>query len=249
MRSRVKILNIEIDNFSTSDLLQQLTSGFLVTANADHLMHLQENEEFREVYRHADFISADSQIVYWAAHFLCTPLKEKISGSDFFPAYCDYHKENLDIQIYILGALPGVAARAAENINERIGREIIVGTHSPVMGFDASPQECQDVIDIVNESHANVLVVGLGAPRQEIWVTKYMNKFTNIRTFMALGATIDYEAGRLKRSPKWMSACGIEWIYRLFQEPYRLWKRYLVYDTRFPFLVIKQRLGLYRPPA
>ena len=116
------------------------------------------------------------------------------------------------------------------------------------MGFDKDPQECQDAIDIINESPANVLVVGIGAPRQEIWIARHMDKFTNIHTFMALGATIDYEAGRLRRAPRWMSSCGMEWIFRLFQEPYRLWKRYLIYDTRFPYLILKQTLGLYRPP-
>ena len=108
--------------------------------------------------------------------------------------------------------------------------------------------ECDEIINIINNTDATVLVVGIGAPRQEIWINTYRKKFRNINVFMALGATIDYEAGTLKRAPEWMSRNGIEWIFRLMQEPSRLWRRYLINDLQFPLYILRQRLGLYKPP-
>ncbi len=249
MTRRVRILNIEVDNFSMEEFLSELDEGFVVTPNADHMVMLQRDPVFRAAYASADYRTVDSQIVAWACRFLGTPVKQKISGSDLLPAYYNYHRDNEDIRIFLLGGANGVARKAAENINRRVGRNIVVGHHSPSMGFEKDPQECSDVIDIVNSSGANVLVVGLGAPKQEIWIAKHRSRLTPIKIFLALGATIDFEAGNVKRAPAWISKCGCEWLYRLSREPGRLWRRYLQRDILFPILVIRQKLGLYTPPT
>lgn len=244
----VRILNIDVDNMTIDELLAKFSSGVLFTANVDHLMTLQYDPSFRIAYANADYVSVDSQVVLWASHFLGTPIKQKISGSDFLPAYCDYHRNNPDVRIFLLGAATGVAEKAAEKINKRAGRKIIVGTFSPSMGFDTNDTECDAIVNMINNSDANVLVVGIGAPRQEIWINTYRRKFEKIKSFMALGATIDYEAGVLKRAPEWMSRSGVEWAYRLLQEPSRLWRRYLIKDVGFPLFILRQRWGLYVPP-
>lgn len=248
MKNRVKILNIEVDNVSMDELLKSFTSGFLVTPNVDHLMQLQENQDFFNVYRRADHVTVDSQIVYLATKFLGHPVKEKVSGSDFLPAYCDFHKNNPEIRIFLLGGMPGVAQQAARNINAKAGREIVTGAHSPSMRFVTDTAECNEAIELINSSGANVLVVGLGAPKQELWIAEHRGRMPGIHSFMALGATLDFEAGTVSRSPQWMSRCGLEWLYRLYQEPGRLWKRYLVRDLPFFYLLLKQRLGLYKSP-
>jgi N-acetylglucosaminyldiphosphoundecaprenol N-acetyl-beta-D-mannosaminyltransferase len=248
MKNRVKILNIEVDNISVNELLRSFTRGLLVTPNVDHLIQLQKNRVFFDAYRQADFVTVDSQIVYWATKFLGHPVKEKVSGSDFFPAYCDFHKNNPSIRIFLLGGRPGVALQAARNVNAKAGREIVTGAHSPSMSFATNAVECEAAIGMINDSGANVLVVGLGAPKQEIWIAKYRARMPGIHTFMALGATLDFEAGTVSRAPRWMSRCGLEWLYRLAKEPGRMWQRYLVRDLPFFYLLIKQRLGLYKPP-
>jgi N-acetylglucosaminyldiphosphoundecaprenol N-acetyl-beta-D-mannosaminyltransferase len=245
---RLQILNASIDNFTMRELLDQMDSGFLITPNADHLVSLQEDKEFYDLYQQADYVTVDSQILLFALKVLGQPVKEKISGSDFFPQYCMHHRDNPDIRIYLLGAMPGIAVRAASNINERIGREIVVAYHSPSFGFETNEAECQEIIERINQSTANVLVVGVGAPKQEKWIQSHRDKLTGIHTFMALGATIDFEAGTLARAPSWMSTLGLEWLYRLTREPGRLWRRYLVRDTRFIYLVFKEMLNLYRNP-
>lgn len=239
---KVKILNVSIDNISLSELLEILERGVLFTPNVDHLMKLQKDREFIDCYNSADYRVCDSKIVEYASKFLGTPLKEKISGSDFFPAFYNYHKHNKKIKIFLLGAAEGIAEKAKAEINKKVGREIVVGAHSPSFGFENNEQECREIVEKINRSGATVLAVGVGAPKQEKWIVRYKDQMPNIQIFMAIGATIEFEAGCKQRSPKWMSNLGIEWLHRLISEPQRLWKRYLVDDIPFLWLVVKEKL-------
>jgi exopolysaccharide biosynthesis WecB/TagA/CpsF family protein len=248
--SSVEILNVDIDNIRLCDLLQTLgeTGGVVFTPNVDHVMRLQKDPEFYAIYQHADFRVCDSQVLLYASKILRKPIKEKISGSDLFPAFCQYYRDDESIKVFLLGARPGVATQAQKNINERVGREIVVAAHSPSFGFETDPQECQEIIDLINQSGANVLAIGVGAPKQEKWIVEHKTQLTTIKTFLAIGATIDFEAGHVKRAPKWVSEVGLEWLYRLLSEPKRLWKRYIIDDSLFLPLLLKQCLGLYQNP-
>lgn len=241
----VNILDVEIDNLSRDELLARLDAdgGVVVTPNVDHLMKLQHDEDFREVYDAVDFRVCDSKILMYAAQFLGTPICDKISGSDLLPWFCDYHRDNPDVKIYMLGAAPGVAKLAQQRINARIGREIIVEAHSPTYGFEKSPEECEAIVERIRASSANVLVVGVGAPKQEKWIVKYRDQLPNIKTFLAVGAAIDFEAGHKPRSPEFVTELGLEWLYRTMSEPKRLWKRYLIEDMPFFGLVFQQWLA------
>lgn len=245
---KVNLLNISIDSLQMTEVLQQLTGGIVFTANVDHLVRLQTDRDFINVYRNADYKLCDSKILYYASKFLGTPIKEKISGSDLFPAFYNYHKADRKIKIFLLGADRGVAKLAQEQINNKVGRNIVVAAHSPSYGFEKNEDECKQIIDTINNSGATVLAVGVGSPKQEKWICKYKDKLPNIQIFFAIGATIDFEAGKVKRSPKWMSNAGLEWFYRMMSEPKRLWKRYLIDDLPFLWLIIQQKLNLYKAP-
>ena len=244
MNNKVRILNIDIDNISRSELLHKLHRGVVFTPNVDHLMKLQKDNEFLEAYSISDINICDSQILIYASKFLGTPIQEKIAGSDFFPAFCKFHCHNHDIKIFLLGAAPGIAQKAQKIINNQIGRDIIVDSYSPSFGFEKNEKECHKIIDIVNGSGANVLVVGVGAPKQEKWIYRYRKQLPSINIFMGLGATIDFESGKIRRSPRWMSQVGLEWLFRLYCEPRRLWKRYLIDDIPFLRLILLQKLNL-----
>ena len=249
MMKKVRILNIEIDNIGKAALLRALKSGTVVTPNVDHLMKLQKDEAFFEVYRQSDYVLCDSRIVQKAAAFLGSPIKEKLSGSDLFPAFCDYHRSDPGVKIFLLGsARQEIVDSARENINHRTGREIVVRGVSPSFGFERKTEECEAIVRQVNASGATVLAVGVGAPKQEKWIMQYKQRMPGVRIFMAIGATIDFEAGNIKRAPGWMSNAGLEWLYRLVSEPGRLWRRYLVDDVPFFWLIVKQKLGLYKNP-
>ncbi|XZO04228.1 MAG: WecB/TagA/CpsF family glycosyltransferase [Microcoleus sp.] len=246
----VNLLNVPVDNFSITELFENLkeTGGVVFTANVDHLIKLQCDRDFYEAYKICDYRVCDSQILMYASIFLGTPLQEKISGSDLFPAFYNYHKDSEDIKIFLLGSAEGVAIQAQEEINKKVGRKIVVAAYSPSFGFEKDEEECEKIIDIINQSGATVLAIGVGSPKQEKWLVKYRDKLTNIKVFLAIGATIDFEAGCKARSPKWMSEVGLEWAYRLLSEPRRLWKRYLVDALPFFRLIVEQKLGYYKTP-
>ena len=244
---RIKILNVEIDNISQDELLKRLDKGVLLTPNVDDLMKHQRDEVFHKCALKADYVVCDSKILFLAAKFLGIPLKEAIPGSSFFPAYCDYHK-NDDTKIFLLGAKEGVADIAKEKINKRIGRDIVVGTYSPPFGFEKDEKECTHIVDILKKTSANVILVGLGNPKQTKWIFNYRDQLPNIDVFLALGATIDFEAGNIKRAPIIFQKFAMEWFYRLIKEPRRMYRRYFIDDIPFFWLLFKQKLGKYQNP-
>ncbi|MCY7278802.1 MAG: WecB/TagA/CpsF family glycosyltransferase, partial [Phormidesmis sp. CAN_BIN44] len=172
----------------------------------------------------------------------------KISGSDLFPAFYTYYKHNEDVKIFLLGSEQKVAKTAQQKINAKVGRDIIVAAHSPTFGFEKNEEECQEIVDLIEASEATVLAIGVGAPKQEIWIAEYRNQLSKVKTYLAIGATIDFEAGNFKRAPMWMSQVGFEWLYRLLSEPKRLWKRYFFDAVPFLFLILQQRLQIYNNP-
>jgi len=247
-QSKVQLLNITVDNFTMRELLEKLHKGMVITPNVDHLVKLQSDREFYNVYQQSEFCICDSQILMYAARFLGTPFKEKLSGSDLFPAFCRFHRSNPKIKIFLMGGAPGVAETARQKINSRIGREIIIAAHSPSFGFEKNADECAKLVEMIQASGATVLAVGVGAPKQEKWIAYHRHLLSNIDIFMAVGATIDFEAGNIRRAPKWVSRIGMEWLFRIMEDPKRLWKRYLVDDLPFFSLILKQKLGIYKSP-
>lgn len=244
-----QILNIGIDNLPLSECLQRFKKGVLFTPNVDHLIKLQTDREFYDNYLKADLVVCDSKIVQYASRFLGEPIVEKISGSDFFPAFYTYHRNNPEIRIFLLGTASGEIVEAAKDkINGDCGRNIVVEAHSPSFGFENDVKENLWICDRINQSGATVLAMGVGSPKQEKWIMRYKDKIPGVTIFMGIGATIDFEAGHVKRAPKWMSDAGLEWLYRILIEPRRLWKRYLIDDMPFFWLILKQKLGIYKNP-
>ena len=244
----IDFLNIKIQVITQQELLCNLKKGALITPNVDHLVKLQKDEDFYKIYQQAEWVVCDSKILYLMSKLLKVSLPEAIPGSSFFTAYYMYHKDDPNCKIFLLVAAEGIAEKARQNINKKVGREIVVGAHSPSYGFEKNEKECEELVKIVNASGANVLLVGVGAPKQEKWIMKYRDRMPNVDVFMALGATIDFEAGTLKRAPKVWQKCGMEWLYRTLKEPKRLFKRYFVDDMQFFYYFGKQLLGTYKDP-
>jgi exopolysaccharide biosynthesis WecB/TagA/CpsF family protein len=245
---KIRVLNINIHNISKNELLDKLEQGFVITPNVDHLIKLQKDELFYQIYNKAEYVVLDSKILQLALKVFGTPAKEVIPGSDLFPSFYQYHKDNDKIKIFILGAAEGIAAKAMENINKKLGCERIVGAYSPSFGFEHNDSECEKIIDIINDSGANVLAIGVGAPKQEKWVYQYRSKLKNMKIFLAIGATIDFEAGNVKRAPALFQRLSLEWLYRMIKQPKRLIRRYLIDDIPIFWLLLKQRFGIYKNP-
>ena len=247
---KVNILNIDIANYTFQEFLENLQEGVVFTPNVDHIMKLQKDKSFYEVYSKAEHLVCDSRIVQATSKWVSKEkIRDQIAGSDFFPAFCQFHRNNTDnIKVFLLGGTEESVVMAQDNINEKAGSQVIIGGYSPPFGFEKNETETQKMIDMVNESEATVVAVGVGAPKQEKWIMQHKHRMPGVKIFFAIGATIDFQAGFVKRSPKWITAIGMEWLYRMAQEPKRLFKRYIIDDMPFFLLLIKQRFGLYQNP-
>ncbi len=244
---RSRLINVWVDNLRMTELMQRLDQGVLFTLNPDHLYHLQRDQAFFNAYRQADFITSDSKYVFWGLGWLRRDIQEKCSGSDIVPSYCWHHRHNRQVKVFLLGAAPGIAQKALERINLRVGAEVVIGAHSPSMNFVSDEQEIAQVIELINRSGATCLIVGLGAPKQEIWITRYRHAMPGVKVYMGVGATIDYEADAVRRAPRWMTRNGLEWVFRITTEPKRYWRRYLR-DMEYFWLLLRDALGRYRSP-
>lgn len=246
---RVPLLNVWADDLTQAQLLDRLDAdgGLVFTINPDHLCHLQVNAAFVAAYRGADFITVDSTYVWWALRWQGQGVADKVTGSDLMPAYCRRHAANPAVRIFLLGAKPGVAQRARERLNAAAGRELVVGAHGPSMNFVDDPAEIDDVLAMVRASGATALMVGLGAPKQEIWLARHRHALPQVKVMMGVGATIDYEAGEVKRAPPSWRKLGLEWVYRVLTEPRRYGLRYLR-SARFLYWMAQARVGQYVDP-
>jgi N-acetylglucosaminyldiphosphoundecaprenol N-acetyl-beta-D-mannosaminyltransferase len=244
---RSRLLNAWVDNLALEDLLDLLDEGVLFTINPEHLYQLQRSPEFAEAYANATYVSCDSVYVFKVIQLLGRGIEHCASGSDIVPAFCRRHADNPAVTIFLLGAKPGVAEKARARINQLAGREIVVGAHGPSFDFLEDEQETSAAIEMVNRSGATCLIVGLSAPKQEIWINRNRARMPNVKVCMGVGATIDYEAGAVRRAPQWMRHNGLEWIYRVVTEPRRYARRY-ARNTEFFWLAFLDGIGLYRSP-
>jgi len=246
---RQPLLNVWADDLSMDELLDRMLAvgGVVFTVNPDHLYHLQYNPSFVRAYRSADIITVDSHYVRIALRLLGRPVANRLPGSDIVPAFCARNAANPDVRIFLLGARPGVAQVALENMNAKAGRELVVGAHGPSMNFVNEPAEIDAVLKLIEDSGANVLLVGLGAPKQEVWISSVRHRLPQVRVMMGVGATIDYEAGAVKRAPEPLRRLGLEWAYRVWTEPRRYLMRY-VRSSKFVWWMLMDRLGRYKDP-
>lgn len=245
---RIKILNVEVDYITQDELLQQLKKGVLVTPNLDQVMRAQTDGEYYDIVRRAEWVVCDSRVMYKCLKMIGTPIPEAIPGSSFFPAFYEFHKDDENCKIFLLGAMDGVAQKAMEIINEKVGRKIVVGAYSPSYGFEENEEENKEIHKMINESGANVVLVGVGCPKQEKWIDAHKAYMPGVDIWMALGATIDFEAGNIKRAPMiWRKLC-MEWFYRFLQNPPRMYQRYFVRDMKFFWYLFLHLIGKYRNP-
>ena len=243
---RMTFLNTYVDNLTmgeaineTDRLICERKHAYIVTPNMDHIVLMEKDLLFKEIYENADLILTDGKPLLWIAKSLGTPIKEKISGSDFFPEMCKLAAKN-GYKIYILGAAEGVAAKAAENLKNKYKGLQIAGTYSPPIGFEKDKDEVKSIIDKINVSGADILAVALGSPKGEKFIYRIRDRI-EVALSISIGATIDFEAGNVKRAPKWMSNVGLEWLYRITQDPGRLIKRYWDDATSIVPIVRKYR--------
>ena len=249
--SKIDICNVIIDNLTmqealseTARLIETGKDQYIVTPNVDHIIKLQKDEEFADIYRKANLVLADGMPLLWASKYLGTPLKERVTGSDLLPELCKLSAQR-GYKVFLLGGRPGAAERAGKILSEKFKGLNIVGTYCPPFGFEHSQDENRKIIHIIKEVGPDIVFVGLGAPKQEKWI--YSNKeLYKAKISIGVGVSFEFIAGMVKRAPIWLQRIGMEWFWRLIMEPKRLWKRYLKDDMKIFKLVYFQKKHISR---
>lgn len=246
---KVELLDIKVDRVSLTDTIAIVENfvaerlpRIVVTPNVDHLIKTREDKEFRRIYEAADLSVPDGVPLLWAARFLGTPLIERVNGTDLFEALCERAAAR-GYRVFFLGAAPGVAAAAAQKLTERHPRLQVVGTYSPPFDFFNSITENEKIETMIRAAQPDILFVGLGAPKQEKWISRHMHKM-QVPVNVGIGASFEYVAGITARAPRWMQRAGLEWLYRIAENPSRYWQRYIVDDLVFFPLVMAQWLKM-----
>lgn len=248
MNRKVRMFGFEIDAMTMTDAVAEisqwvedgaLSCRYVVTPNVHHTVLHQRHEGLRQAYADASLVFADGMPLVLLSRLLGRPLPERLAGSDLVPALFDGWQGDRPLRVFLLGAGAGVADRAACRIETEWTLVRVVGTCSPPFGFSADDTENESILQSVAAASPDILIVGLGAPTQEVWVHVQRPR---IRASVALcvGASIDFLAGEKPRAPRWMRNSGLEWVHRLASEPSRLWKRYAHDACLFPPLVWRE---------
>lgn len=234
--SQVRIGAIHFDRVTQRGALQALASlvekgegGYVVTPNVDHVVLAAHRPALADVYRGASLSLADGQPILWMARALATPLPEKVSGSDLLdPLMAEAARRGW--RVFLFGASSEVSARAEIKLRERHAGLRIVGRDTSAWNPDDAGSSAA-VVEAIRQARADLVVVALGCPKQELWMARHAGL---IRPAVAigLGGSLDFAAGAVRRAPRWMADTGLEWLYRLSQEPRRLAYRYLVRDPQ-----------------
>lgn len=218
--------------------------GAVFTPNVDHIVQAEDDLRFRDAYSRADLCLADGMPVVWASRLLGRPMPEKVSGSDFVPRLLERSAER-GWRVYFLGGGPGVAALAREKLREVLPALQVVGVDAPRIEISDMRDGHNALVEQIAATKPDLVLVALGAPKQELWIDRVRESLSPA-VLVAVGASLDFVAGTVKRAPRWMSRNGLEWLYRLGQEPGRLAHRYLVRDPRFAIVVGRELLTRQR---
>ncbi len=235
MRRLIVILGIPIDDLNMDQALDRIekfiTTGRqtgkthqIATVNADFVVKAMHDPELRYLLQESDMATADGMPLVWGARLLGVELEDRVAGADMVPALAERAAQN-GYSIYFLGAAPGIAASAAEILQERYPGLTVAGVKSPpyTSVIDMDP----GIIEEIKAARPDILLVAFGNPKQEKWIGMYGREL-GVPVMIGIGGTLDFITGNTKRAPAWMQRMGLEWSYRLIREPGRLWKRYAV---------------------
>lgn len=244
--NRREFMNTYIDDVTKEEAIEHIEYcinnriiGQIITPNVDQIVRLEWDEYFRKICENCELLLVDGHPLLWTAKLYGQPFKEKICGSDLVPILCSMAAQK-GYSVFFLGAAPGVAQLAVDNLLKQNPSLKIAGVYSPPLGFEKNPKEINDINLMLKASKADMLFVGMGVPKQDIFIYENMHIY-DIPMSFSIGGTIDFIAGKQKRAPKWMRKIGFEWLYRLICNPKRMFKRYILDDSKFFKLIIKYR--------
>lgn len=245
-KKKIQMLNTFINNLSMNETIKLIDFSIVnqkqihhTVVNAGKIVALQNDLELRRSVNESDIINADGQAVVWASKILGKTLKERVAGIDLMQnlvvkAYQNNHK------IFFFGAKEDIVKKVVDTYSAKYTSKIIAGYRN---GYFDKKEE-KSIAKQIADSGANILFVAISSPTKENFLYHNRDVLSNVNFIMGVGGSFDVIAGKVKRAPVWMQNIGLEWFYRFVQEPKRMWKRYLVGNTKFILLVLKERFKI-----
>jgi len=240
--TRIKICDIPVDSLTMQETIGLIDNAIRerrplhhVVINAAKVVNAQKDTELKQSIVNCDIINADGQAIVWASRFLNRSLPERVAGIDIMANLVKLAAEK-NYRIFFLGAKEEVVTKVVETYEKAYGKAIIAGYRNGYFKKEEEQQIAQQIAD----SGASILFVAMSSPKKEIFLNTYKDL---IKTpfIMGVGGSFDVVSGLVKRAPRWMQKTGLEWFYRVIQEPKRMWKRYLFGNSEFIYLVLKEK--------
>lgn len=242
---RVQICNIPVDALTMQQTIDKVDKAIAegktlhhVVVNAAKLVNAQKDQELRSSIVNCDIINADGQAVVWASRLLKQPLPERVAGIDLMQNLVELAAVR-GYKIFFLGAKEEIVRKVVAQYSKTYGSEIIGGYRNGYFSKEEEPAVAKQIA----ESKADILFVAMSSPKKEIFLDQY-KAMIQTPFIMGVGGSFDVVAGFVRRAPRWMQKAGLEWLYRVGQEPKRMWKRYLVTNTGFIYLIAKEKAKL-----
>jgi N-acetylglucosaminyldiphosphoundecaprenol N-acetyl-beta-D-mannosaminyltransferase len=236
VRLTVPILGTMIDVVGFNDALSRMfnwserrESRVVCVCNVHSVVTASKDSAFEHALRNSDLATPDGAPIAWLMRRLGQTAQRRVSGPDLMLAYCDWASKSAQ-SIFLLGSTPDTLRRLQNSLCRAYPGLRIAGAVSPP--FRAlTDDEDKKLVDLINESGAATVWVGLGCPKQELWMSEHKGKVQAV--MIGVGAAFEFFAGTVRRAPQWVQTMGFEWLFRLASEPRRLWRRYLVTNTAF----------------
>lgn len=240
---KVSAINIPMALDTIQQWVTHKQQHYVTITGVHGVMESQKDPEVRDIHNRAGMVTPDGMPLVWMNHIQGNRHVSRVYGPDLMLAVCDASKET-GYKHFFYGGNTGVPELLKEKLQERYPHLDVVGTYSPP--FRAlSPEEDEEIVQMINDSGADIVWVGLSTPKQERWMDAHLGR-VNAPVMVGVGAAFDFHAGLKPQAPRWMQKTGMEWFFRLVSEPRRLYKRYLINNPRFIGLVSLQMLGLRR---
>lgn len=242
-RRRFPVLDVQVDAITLADAVawcarhvSERDPSYVCVANVHVVMEAHRDASFRDLVNAAGLTTPDGMPLVWLGRRRY-PETDRVYGPDLMLALCA-EASGRGWRVYFHGGGPGVADALAAEMRRRHPGLIVAGADSPPFR-PLTTEEDAAVADAINLARADVVFVGLGCPKQERWMAVNRSRLT-APVLVGVGAAFDFHTGRVRQAPRWMMAAGLEWLFRLLQEPRRLWRRYLLYNPLFVALVFAQ---------
>ncbi len=240
MGVKIDAFTVELLHKTIKNIIKKDQKAIIANVNVNAMNIAYEQAWFKHFLNDSEYVFCDGHGVMLGARLVGKKLPEKITYAQWFPLFCDFCEKN-DFSLYFLGGEPGIAEKAASNLQKRCSKLKIVGFSDGFFEKSVNSDENRAVIEKINAYKPNILLTSFGMPVQERWLSENWSKI-DANIALTGGACLDYMAGKSKRPPEWMTNAGFEWLGRMMYEPKRLWKRYVVGNPLF-FI----RLLRYRP--